>query len=290
MTPTRCALARSAALTLLLVNLACGSSAESDGGDPLDALDASADSGVVDAGHADAQPSDTGSADSATPDAGVADAGEADAGAIDAGGPLPGFGAISGLCGELDDELTSAQPFVFDNAIDFDMGYTMANFQDLSPGARTILTEGTAGGSSEFSEAFAYEVLHRCEGAELIKTETFVMYDPPSSKKTDILVQIDGLRIGVSVARAVGFPRDDPYTVERSLELLTDKMSDILISSANVLPEDAWTKQILHVIAYGPMHAQSILTAEAMVAPEVRADTVLWVTVTNGDDAFIYDN
>lgn len=293
MTLPRCAWLRPAALTLLLVNLACGTSADSDGGVQTDALNppvTSVDSGVPDAGGQDSGPSDTGAADSAVLDAGTQDASQEDAALVDAGGPLPGFGAISGLCGELDDELTSAQPYVFDNAIEFDMGYTMANLGDLSPGAQTIVTQGTAGGSSEFSEAFAFEVLHRCEGAELIKTETFVMYDPPSSKKTDILVEIDGLRIGVSVARAVGFPRDDPYTVERSLELLTDKMSDILISSANVVAEDAWTKQILHVIAYGPMHAQSILTAETMVAPEVRADTILWVTVTDGDDAFIYDN
>ncbi len=213
-----------------------------------------------------------------------------DAGFPDAGGALPGFGVISGLCGELDDELTSAAPSTFDNAIDFDMGYLMTDLSQLSAGGQTIVMEGTAGGSSVLSEVFSFEVLHRCEGATLIKTETRVEYDPANSKKTDILVEIDGLRIGVSVVRAVGFPRDAPYTVERSVDLLNDKLSDILISSANVVAADAWSKQILHVIAYGPMHAASILEAHTMVAPEIRADTILWVTVSNGDDAFLYDN
>lgn len=254
-----------------------------------------ADAGILDAGPADAAMADSGVTDAA-PDAGLLDTGLADTGSVldaglpDAGGPAPGFGAISGLCGELDDELTSPDPSAFDNAIDFDMGYVMANLSELSAGGQTIVMEGTAGGSSELSEVFSFEVLHRCEGATLIKTETKVEYFPVESKKTDILVEIDGLRIGVSVVRAVGFPRDAPYTVERSVDLLTDKMSDILVSSANVVAADAWTKQILHVIAYGPMHAQSILDAHSMVAPEIRADTILWVTVSNGDDAFLYDN
>lgn len=272
---------------LLVCNLACGGGeSTSDSGVTVP------DSGVIvpaaDASALDANP-DAEVQDAFTEDA-AADAGLADTGALDAGGPLPGFGAISGLCGELDDELTSPLPSFFDNEITFDMGYMMSNLQDLSPGAQTILAEGTAGGSSVLSEAFAYEVLYRCEGAVMLKTETKVEYDPVSSKKTDILVEIDGLRIGVSVTRAVGFPRDAPYTVERSVELLTGKLSDILISSANVVPADAWTKQILHVVAYGPMHAESIRAAEALIAPEIRADTILWVTVSNGDDAFLYDN
>ena len=49
------------------------------------------------------------------------------------------------------------------------------------------------------SETFAMEVLARCDGAELIKTETEIGYDPPSSKKTDLLVSFDDVRIGVSV-------------------------------------------------------------------------------------------
>ena len=64
---------------------------------------------------------------------------------------------------------------------------------------------------------------------------------------------------------------------------------DILVSSANVAPEDAWIKQILSVVAYGPMHRDSLLAAYEMVDPAVKADTLLVITVTDGNDAFIYE-
>ncbi|MCA9551179.1 MAG: hypothetical protein KC933_14180 [Myxococcales bacterium] len=259
---------RLALFALAALAVACG------GGEATDA-------GAVDAGFAD-----TGANNDV--DAGVeADAGEVDAGFADSGVPEV-VGVISGPCGELDDELTSVDPSTFQNAIDFPMGYTMADEDRLSDGAQEILLEGTAGGSSGLSEAFSFEVLHRCEGAVLIKTETEVLYDPPTSKKTDILVQIADQRIGVSVTRAVGFPRDDPYSVEQAKDLLDKKLADILVSSANVEPADAWTKQILHVIAYGPMHADSMQAAALMVDPAVRADTILWITVTDGEDLFLY--
>ncbi|MCY1009039.1 hypothetical protein OV079_26460 [Nannocystis pusilla] len=54
-------------------------------------------------------------------------------------------------------------------------------------------------------------------------------------------------------------------------------------------PEDAWVKQILSVVAYGPMHKESLLTAYAALDPAVKADTILVITVTDGDDAFIYN-
>jgi hypothetical protein len=80
--------------------------------------------------------------------------------------------------------------------------FSRADPVGVSAGAQEILAEGTAGGSSGYSEAFAFEVLHRCEGAELIKSETEIVYDTPGAL-TDILVRIDGMPVGVSVTRVV---------------------------------------------------------------------------------------
>ena len=78
-------------------------------------------------------------------------------------------------------------------------------------------------GLFNLSGGFFYEVLHRCEGADLLKTEMEVTYTDPSGKLTDLLVDIDGAKIGVSVTRAVGWPRDDPYTVESAQNILEQK-------------------------------------------------------------------
>lgn len=202
--------------------------------------------------------------------------------------PLPGFGTITGLCGIIDDELFDAQPSYFVNTIDFAMdGYDDGDFGLLTAGGQEIITDGNAGGSSIMSEVFAYEVLARCELAVLLKTETEVVYDT-QSKITDLLVEIDGHKVGVSVTRAVGFPFEDPYTVEQARNLLEGKLSDIQLSSESVSAQDAWVKQILHVIAYAPMHADSLAAAFDMIDPAIKADTILWVTISEGDDAFIY--
>lgn len=234
------------------------------------------------------------------PDAGGDDAGELpidggtpDAGSFEDAGSDAGIdplGTIAGSCGVLDDlELLGAEPFYFENRFDFPMGFSDPDDRSLlSEGAQELLSDGTAGGSSGLSEAISFEVLHRCEGAVLIKSEIEIVYDPPTSVKTDILVAIDGHRIGVSVTRAVGFPRDVPYTVDRARTLLEDKLADILVSSANVVEDDAWEKQILFVVAYADMHADSIMSAWELVDTTLRADTILWVMVSDGDDAFLY--
>jgi hypothetical protein len=202
-------------------------------------------------------------------------------------GPDPGLGVISGDCGLIDAmELDSPSPFTFEGAIDF--GMVGFDYDMLTPGGQEIFDDGNLGGSSLESEIVAYEVLARCEGAILLGTEAEIQYTDPMGIKTDLLVEIDSRVVGVSVTRAVGFPFDAPYTEMQAADLLTGKLEDILVSSANVAPRDAWVKQILHVIAYADMHAQSILAAYATLPPEITADTILVVTVTHGDDAFVY--
>ncbi len=228
-------------------------------------------------------PGTTGQADTGTTTS------EASTGASSDGttGPDPGLGVLSGDCGLIDAmELDSASPFTFQGAIDF--GMVGFDYDMLTPDGQAVFDAGNLGGSSLHSEVIAFEVLARCEGADLLATEGEIVYTDPMGIKTDILVQIDGRVVGVSVTRAVGFPFDAPYTEAQAADLLTGKLEDILASTANVAPRDAWVKQILHVIAYADMHAQSILAAYATLPPEITADTILVVTVTDGDDAFIY--
>lgn len=218
------------------------------------------------------------------------DGGVRDGGTLDAGVTEPeGFGVIRGACGVLDDELTSVAPSKLDNAIDFAMDpYDDADLDRLTEGGREILRDGNAGGSSILSEVFAYEVLARCEGATLSETELEVEYVDTMGKITDLVVVIDGERIGVSVTRAVKFPFDDPYPVADARDLLTRKLADVQASTANVRPNFAWTKQILHVIAYGPQHAEALETAYEGLDSTVKSDTIVVVTVSDGDDAFLY--
>jgi hypothetical protein len=202
--------------------------------------------------------------------------------------PLPGFGTITGPCGFLDDELFDAAPSFFVNALDFAQNpYDVEDFDALTPHGQEMILDGNAGGNSLYSEVFAMEVLARCELATLIASETEILYDV-EGKITDILVEIDGEKVGVSVVRAVGFPKDDPYTVAQATTIIERKLSDILQSSANVSEEHRWVKQILSVLAYADQHVESVRTAWEALPAATRADTIIIVTVTHGDDLFMY--
>jgi len=201
--------------------------------------------------------------------------------------------AITGSCGVLDDELTDAQPHWVANTSTFPDGWTLAEAARLSTGAQSILAEGTAGGSSGYSEAFAFEVLHRCEGASLVASETLIRYTVPMPGSiTDILVEIDGMRIGVSVTRAVTVTgmctRADGYDLAVATDLLTRKLAGINESSMLVVPELAWTKQILFVYADTEAHASVLMSAWAALDETLRADTVLYVSVSEAMDGFVY--
>jgi hypothetical protein len=204
-------------------------------------------------------------------------------------GEAAGFGEISGDCGSLDDNLSSPVPSFVDNIIDFGSnGYDdPAERPQLTPGGAEIIIDGNAGGSSLWSEVFAYEVLARCEGAVLYKTETEVNYTAAGSI-TDLVIDIEGERYGVSVVRSFVFPPGTPLTAAEAAIRLQGKLDDILESTANVDPADAWRRQVLAVVAPEPDHIEVLRLAWQSLDPATQADTILYVTLTEGADEFLY--
>ncbi len=234
-----------------------------------------------------------GSGGGAGPDAGGPDAADAAADAASDGDPgavpLAGFGGITGMCGVLGAaELDGTTPLWFGGELTFAERYDdPAERDQLTPGGLAIVSVPNAGGSSVYSEVFAYEWLARCELAELIKTETGVVYDV-EGKKIDILVGIDGRKVGVSVTRAVTFPFGDPYTLTAATTLFERKLDDIQLATAQVSAADRWTKQMLVTLAFDAQHAAVAMEAWAALDATTRDDTLLVTVVTSGDDLFIY--
>lgn len=207
------------------------------------------------------------------------------------GVPLAGFGEISGMCGVLAaTDFTAPAPELIRDTITFARAY-------VDPTDRPLLTTGgvhlaetpNAGGSSGLSEVFAYEQLARCELADLLKTETEIVYDV-TGKITDLEVSIDGHKVGVSVTRAVAYPFGDPYTLETATTLITRKLSDIQLSTANVSQEDRWDKQILSVLAWDDTAANTVFQAWTNIDAATKANTIVIVTTTSGEDLFIYSD
>lgn len=206
------------------------------------------------------------------------------------GVPLPGFGTITGSCGVITEALLDGTtPTWIDSTLDF-----MSNRYDdpaersmLTAGGVQLILDGNAGGSSVYSEVFAFEWLARCEGATLGKSENQIEYDV-EGKKADILVEIDGRDVGVSVTRAMTFPFGNPYQLSAALSLIERKLDDLQLATMQVSAADRWTAQMLVLLAYDTQHAQVAMQAWSMLDAETRAATTLVTVVTEGDDTFIY--
>jgi len=191
-----------------------------------------------------------------------------------------------------DGEWLSSDPFLFRTTVDF--GSEAFDKTLLSAGGEEIVDDGGLNNGSVESEAIAFDALHRCEGASLLKTEGEVVYSDPNGKKTDVLTAIDGRWVGVSVTRALTFvtPTDrcgspSPSAMEG---LLSDKLSDIPLSEANASgTKDAWERSVLSVVACDAAHADEIETAWTGLSANVKGDTIVMVLISEGDDTFLYD-
>jgi len=160
----------------------------------------------------------------------------------------------------------------------------------VSAGARRIMLEENAGGQSELSEGFSFEILRRVLGAKLVKTEMAIRYWWNSWKKTDYSVRIRGQVVGVSVTRAMKykgiFDRGDAD------KLLRKKLFGINESSLGVLEQDEWQRQILHIWATDE-YIERILYDTFLdllfTEPDLVRNTIIMVTVTSSWWIFYQD-
>jgi hypothetical protein len=274
---------RLAPLGVLLLALtgafACSSTNGSAGPGPTTAIEGGS-SGQP--GPGDGDPSDGGAADSpsGSPDA-------------EGGGPTGDIlGTLaSGACGVISSELTQATPSLENNLLVFVMGETYDK-ASLSPDGQRMFDTANAGGSSTESEVMSFEVLHYCEGAKLLHTETEIAYQPPDDSGantiTDLEVEIAGKKVGVSVTRAYR-PANQTLADADVKALLEKKLEGINRSSMRVLPQDKWVKQILHVFSVNKAATDAIGRVWKTIDAAIRADTIVLVTQTTGG-GFVYCN
>ena len=223
-------------------------------------------------------------------DAGATDSRSADAESGAPTGDILGTLA-SGACGLVKSELTQATPSLENNLLVFVMGETYDK-GSLSAGGQRLFDTANAGGSSTESEVMSFEVLHHCEGASLLKTETEIAYQPPNDSGantiTDLSVEIAGKKVGVSVTRAYR-PPSQTLTDADVKALLEKKLEGINRSSMRVLAQDKWVKQILHVFSVNKAATDAIGRTWPTIDAAIRADTIVLVTQTTGG-GFVYCN
>lgn len=200
------------------------------------------------------------------------------------------LGSLTGTCPLLGSELLAPDPSLYFDTLVFANGESYAK-SSLSMGGAVLFDTPNAGGSSTESEVMSFEVLHFCEGATLLQTETGIEYDAAvdggMNSITDILVEIDGKKVGVSVTRAYKPPSQGPQTDSELKALLEKKLAGINASSARVKPAYKWVKQILHVFSFSADSTAAIDRVWPTIDSTLRADTIVLVTTTTGG-GFVY--
>jgi hypothetical protein len=161
-----------------------------------------------------------------------------------------------------------------------------------TPGGVTMFDTANAGGSSGESEVMSFELLHYCEDAVLLKTETQILYAPPddagASTISDYEVEIAGKKVGVSVTRAYK-PAPLTMTDAEVQTLIEKKLEGVNRSSVRVLAVDRWVKQILHVFVADDAAEASVKRVVPAIGASLRADTIIILTRTRGG-GFLYCN
>ena len=177
-----------------------------------------------------------------------------------------------------------------------DMKYNKKLFtmitKEMSQDALRVCTEENAGGCSVFSEVLSCEVVGRLFGARLLKTEMEIDYVHEASKKTDFLVTIEGKKIGVSVTRAFKYRRPnasnsaifDEFTQDDARHLLMKKLGGVVWANQNVIGNDRWQKQILHVFVPNKDVAQTLRNAYKQMRHVYKKNTIVLVSITKHMD------
>ena len=144
--------------------------------------------------------------------------------------------------------------YVIDNDLEHSLFITNYFHSSYNPkdikasnGAIRLMEDPNAGGNSQLSEAFSYEILKQCFQAKLLKTEMEIKYKYKNCKITDYLASFNGKRMGVSVTRA--YKHIGEFNQYDGLKLLNKKINGINESSQNVIEQDSFSRQILHIWA-----------------------------------------
>jgi len=198
------------------------------------------------------------------------------------------WGTITGACGVIsaavkeDSAAVLHTTYTFTNADTFDSN-------SLEGRAKKRYDEPNAGGSSKCSEVMSMQLLIDCEDAAVTKLETEIVYDT-EGKIADYLIDIDGVKAGVSVTRAYKGPVIDVYTAEDATSLLEKKLAGIAEARENVSEEDSWDKSLVHIWTLYPEWAETVTQAWNALDDAIKGTTLVLVTVEQGSDYIVTDN
>ena len=109
----------------------------------------------------------------------------------------------------------------------------------------------------------------------------------------DYICTVRDERVGVSVARAMGYPTSEFFTLESAARLLHKKLYGLIVARNAVIKSQSFTKSILHIWCQDASIAQLLQTAYSNLdnndyGLDVKGVVILQLTIC--PDRRIYKN
>lgn len=160
----------------------------------------------------------------------------------------------------------------------------------LCSDATRSLTVDNAGGQSEYSEAISMNYFHTVLKASDMILEMEVEYWI-DYKMVDYICSVSGERIGVSVARGMGFPTHLDFTDKHALALLRKKLFGLIVSRNSVVDKHSFYKSCVHILCQSQHVADTLQRVYASLdindfGLNVKCDLVLLLTVCDSQEVY----
>lgn len=170
--------------------------------------------------------------------------------------------------------------------------YYLPLFNDICLDGRRSLAVDNAGGRSAVSEMFSIDYFSYKYKATDILLEMEVGYWI-DYKMVDFICTIDHNRIGVSVARAMGFPTALDFTKEKAENLIKKKLFGLIVARNSVIKKQSFLRSVLHIWCQSEHIAQLLYDAyqaldENDYGLDIKGIVILQLTVC--DDVQLYQN
>lgn len=170
--------------------------------------------------------------------------------------------------------------------------YILPSINYLCEDAKKSLMIDNAGGKSEISEMYSIDYFKHVYGATNTIFETEVSYWF-RYKMVDFICTIDGSRVGVSVARAMGYPTADYFNENIAKKLLHKKLYGLIVARNAVMKSQSFNKSILHIWCQDLRVAQLLEDAYYNINPidyGINVKGIIIIQLTVCDDPQIYRN
>jgi len=156
----------------------------------------------------------------------------------------------------------------------------------LSVGASRVRDTPNAGGTSVASEVMSFEAMRLLTGAQLSRTEMELEYYPRGKITDYSVVMPNGVRMGVSVTRALKYR--GTFTRTDARVLLEKKLFGITESTRTVVGE-TWPKQVLHVLVHEAYVADVLAAELENLSADLRSNTTVLITLVHNAKWMFYN-